>query len=198
MVELSVFLSDTKIKAVTIFLLFSTALLLVPYFQKRIASRLTAVRRETFNALSRRVNLQVGGLFLTVLVYTIIALIRKDMSFMSGDVLPFIIFCGALAAMGNIWLAKIELNKVNNKQKISPRKKLQKKIDDVDNKSLQVMTVAMFTGFYGGIMLLFILLAPNGVPVWLWFVNFLMTLPAIYSVSWSVAVIGVAEEYARK
>ncbi|WP_419793081.1 hypothetical protein [Serratia fonticola] len=198
MFDLSVFLSDSKIKAVTISVMFSTVFLLVPYFQKRISSRLTAEGKETFNSISRLVNLQVGGLPLATLIYAWVAWIRKDMSFISGDVLPFVILGGAVIAAGNIWLSCIALKKVVQKANNTALSKRKLNIADVNSKVITVSTVAVFTAFYGLVVLLAILLAPSSIPAWLWYINFLMTAPAIYCVSWSVAIVEVAEEYARR
>ena len=122
-----------------------------------------------------------------------VAIKRSDVSFISGDALPFVSIQGSLSAFWNVRRAKLAIQHAN------PGSNEQRKarLDNVYDKNLSAYTAGLVAFLYGLTVVLLVLLVPQKLPKWLWFVSFLVTGAAIYALGWSISALAVAAEYAR-
>lgn len=191
--QLETFYAQPKLQAVTLSLFLACLIFVVPFLQHKARSKLTGRQKELYDPIAKDILAQVLFLFGGVVIYSLVALVRSDLSFVSGDALPFVSVLGSLSAFWNVRRAKLAIQHAN------PGSNAQRKVRlaDVYNKNLNAYTAGIVALLYGLTVVLLVLLVPQELPKWLWFVNFSMTGTAIYALSWSISALAVATEYTR-
>ena len=189
--QFETFFSYPKIQAATISVALSVIFIIVPLLQHRVRAKLTARQIELFDPVARDILIQSWLLFGSVLVYSLVAIIRTDLSFVSGDALPFVSLIGSLAAFWNIRRAAIAIKKAT----LASNMQRKVRLADVYKMSVNAYARGLIAFAYGSIALTLVLLVPEMLPRWLWFVSFLVTGVAINSLGWSIATLAVATEY---
>jgi hypothetical protein len=187
------FYAQPKLQAVTISLFLACLFFAAPLIQRKARSRLTDRQKELFDPIAKDILAQVFFLFGGVVIYSLVAVVRSDMSFVSGDALPFVCVLGSLSAFWNIRRAALAIRNANHGS--NEHRKV--RLDDVYEKSLGAYTAALIAFLYGLTVVFLVLLMAQELPKWLWFASFLATGPALYALSWSVSLLAVATEYAR-
>ncbi len=191
--EFETFYAQPKLQAVTLSLCLASLFFAVPFLQRRARSKLTARQKELYDPIAKDILTQVIFLFGSVTIYSLAAIVRSDLSFISGDALPFVSVMGSLSAFWNVRKAELairsSLHGSNRNRKV--------RLAEVYEKNLNAYTAGLVAFLYGIIVVVLVLLMPQELPKWLWFVNFLVTGPAIYSLSWSMSSLAIATEYAR-
>ncbi|MEX8505741.1 hypothetical protein [Leptothrix ochracea] len=187
------FYAQPKLQAVTLSLCLACLFFAVPFLQRRARSKLTDRQKELYDPIAKDILAQVLFLFGGVVIYSIVAVVRSDLSFISGDALPFVSVLGSLSAFWNIRRAELAIRNAihgsNEKRKV--------RLADVYEKNLNAYSAGLVAFLYGLIVVVLVLLVPQELSTWLWLVNFLVTGPAIYALSWSISSLAVATEYAR-
>ena len=191
--QLETFYAQPKLQSVTLSLCLAGLFLIVPVLQHKARSKLTDRQKALYDPIAKDILAQVLFLFGGVVIYSLVAIVRSDLSFVSGDALPFVSVLGSLSAFWNIRRAKLAIQNAN------PGSNEQRKVRlaDVYDKNLNAYTAGLLALLYGITVVLLVLLMPQELPKWLWFVSFLMTGAAIYALSWSISALAVATEYAR-
>jgi hypothetical protein len=187
------FYAQPKLQAVTLSLCLACLLFAVPFLQRRAKSKLTDRQKEFYDPIAKDILAQVLFLFGGVVIYSIVAVVRSDLSFISGDALPFVSVLGSLSAFWNIRRAELAIRKANR----GSNEKRKVCLDHVYKKNLNAYSAGLVAFLYGLIVVVLVLLVPQELSTWLWLVNFLVTGPAIYALSWSISSLAVATEYAR-
>lgn len=186
------FYAQPKLQAVTLSLCLACLFFAVPFLQSRAKSKLTDQHRALYDPIAKDILAQVFFLFGGVVIYSLVAVVRSDLSFISGDALPFVSVLGSLSAFWNIRRAEIAIRNAvrgsNEERKV--------RLADIYEKNLKAYSAGLLAFLYGLIVVVLVLLAPQELPKWLWFVNFLFTGSAIYALSWSISSLAVATEYA--
>lgn len=191
--DIASFFSQPKLQAITLSICLGFLFFIVPLLQRKVRATLTQRQKELIDPIANDILIQVFILFVCVILYSLIAFFRADASFVSGDALPFICLVGSLSSLWNIRRATVA---VKHAQRGSNKPRLNR-LTEVSAKNLMAYTAALISGTYGAVVVFLVLLVPQVLPNWLWFVNFLMTGPTIYALGWSISILAVATEYSN-
>ncbi|GAB3374525.1 hypothetical protein [Massilia agri] len=193
MEQFEIFFAKPKVQAVTISLAVFFLFFIFPLLRRKVGKKLAIKQKKTYDRISKEILFQTCLLFVGVVVYSLVAMIRSDSSFVSGDALPFVSFLGALAAFWNLRKAVIAIREANSQTNEHRKARL----EDIYKSSLGAYTLALIAAVYGLFVILLVLFDPNAVPLWLWFVSFGMTGVTIRALGWSIASLEAAIEYAN-
>ena len=191
--QFETFYSQPKLQAITLSLCLACLFFVVPLLQHKASSKLSPRQKELYDPIAKDILVQVFLLFGGVVAYSLVAVMRSDLSFVSGDALPFINVLGSLSAFWNIRRAHLAIqhaNKGSNKRRAD-------RLAHVYGKNLKAYSAGLVALLYGLTVVLFVLFVPQELPKWLWFVNFVMTGVVIYALGWSISVLALAAEYKR-
>lgn len=187
------FYAQPKLQAVTLSLCLACLFFAAPAIQRWARSKLTARQKEFYDPVAKDILAQTLILFGGVAIYSFFAVVRSDLSFISGDALPFVSVLGSLSAFWNIRRAELTIRKA-----IPGSNKMRKvRLADVYEKNLNAYSAGLLAFLYGLMVVVLVLLVPQELPGWLWFVNFLVTGPAIYALAWSISALAAATEFER-
>jgi hypothetical protein len=187
------FFAQPKLQSITLSLCLACLFFAVPFLQHKAGSKLTNRQKELYEPIAKDILVQVLFLFCGVVIYSLVAFVRSDLSFVSGDALPFVSVLGSLSAFWNVRRAELAIQNAN----LDSNEQRKVRLADVYGKNVNAYTAGLIALLYGFIVVLLVLFVPQELPKWLWFVNFLMTGPTIYALSWSISSLAVATEYAR-
>lgn len=191
--QFDTFFGRSDVQAVTVFICMGTLFLVAPLIQRKVWLKLSVRQRDLFEPIAKDILVQVWVLFGGVAIYSVVAIIRSDVSFVLGDALPFVCLLGSMSAFWNIRRSSLSLRQAipgsNESRAI--------RLADVNERSLTAYTAAVVSFVYGLPVVFAVLLLPEQLPNWLWFLSFVVTGTAIYSLAWSISVLAVATEYAR-
>ena len=187
------FYAQPKLQAITISLCLGLLFFLVPILQRKARVRLSLRQKELYDPIASDILVQVFVLFGGIVVYSLVALVRSDIQFVSGDALPFVCVLGSASGLWNIRRAATALRSA---QAGSNARRLGR-MAEVYSWSLTAYTAGLISLIYGLVVVFFVLLAPAQLPSWLWFLSFLMTGPTLFALGWSISVLAVATEYVR-
>ncbi|GHT95653.1 hypothetical protein FACS1894116_11500 [Betaproteobacteria bacterium] len=193
MPQFDTFFGRSDVQAVTVLICLAILFLVAPVIQQKVRLKLNVRQRELFDPIAKDILVQVWVLFGGVAIYSMVALIRSDVSFVLGDALPFVCLLGAISAFWNIRRSDLLLRQVtpgSNEQRAV-------RLADVKERSLTAYTAGIVSFGYGLPIVFAVLLLPEQLPNWLWFLSFVVTGTAIYSLVWSISVLAVATEYAQ-
>jgi hypothetical protein len=191
--QFETFFAQPKLQAITLSLFLACLFFMVPFLQRKALAKLNARQKELYDPIAKDIWLQVCLLFVGVVIYSLLAFVRSDLSFVSGDALPFVSLIGSLCAFWNIRRANRSVKNASqgmNKQRAA-------RLSDVDEMNLKAYSAGFLSFLYGVAAVFLVLLVPEELPKWLWFANFFVTAIAIRALSWSISVLAVATEYER-
>lgn len=191
--EIEAFFGNPTLQAITVAAVLLFLYVIAPFSQHRARSKLTAHQKSLFDPTAKDILFQVSVLFSTVLLYSLLAVVRKDMSFVAGDVLPFVCFSGATVAGWNLRRSVLSIRAA---RKGSDQARTER-LNDVYARGLRVYLPGLLAFTYGLITIPFVVLMPKLIPGWLWFGSLMITGASTRALGWSIAVFNVASEYER-
>lgn len=186
------FYSQEWVQVVTSFA-FVVLLLLVPFLYWRISRYLEGDFRKKFVKYSLEV---YGVLFFLIIApvgYLVLYFFGGKSGYMLSDPLPWICLIGGLSAIYDIFRARQDLELPSDSTRCPNRYQI---IFTLKRITIVAGILSLIPLTYGGVMVAVTnLVSEKEIPVFLWFVSFLLTgLAIIYAVASKVILI-VAQEY---